>query len=243
MKRLISHCSSIPELLQELVTKPAHHVTGLIICSSRDDFLQQLVPSLQQGHQQRSRAAEPYEVPSSQGDEAVIQSEEPTSEQPVSHHPLLTPTLSQLAATQKIRLAYCPTIDTLRAYLATLPPLPAVARGGQPTSEITLILLNAIALHHSTSEFSAQGLSRTLALAVSAAGARWSASCVRLVECADVHDETSPAHGSRLWDAQVPLLSGSVRLAGDGAAWAGGRLISVRRVAARWFTFDARPED
>ena len=95
-----------------------------------------------------------------------------------------------------------------------------------------------MSLHHGTSEFSVQGLSRSLSLAVSAAAAR-SATQLRLAECADVHDPSNPAMGFRVWDSQVPLLSGSVRLSGEGGNWA-GRSISVRRVVARWFIFEER---
>src|ERR1700761_3162976 len=101
MKRIISHYSSIPQLLEELVQKQDHQVTGLIICSSKDDFLHQFIPSLQHDHQQRSRPTA-QEIPSSQDDEPAIQPERPTSDEPTLQHPLLTPTLSQLAATQTI---------------------------------------------------------------------------------------------------------------------------------------------
>ena len=58
-----------------------------------------------------------------------------------------------------------------------------------------------------------------------------------------MNDPTNPNRGSRLWDAQVPLLSASVKLGQDGSRW-GGRATSIRRIAARWFTFaDAKGKE
>lgn len=62
---------------------------------------------------------------------------------------------------------------------------------------------------------------------------------LRLVECKNFHDLDDPNRGYSLWDTQVPLLSGSVRLGGNGADWA-GRAISVKMIASRWFEFEER---
>ena len=65
---------------------------------------------------------------------------------------------------------------------------------------------------------------------------------LRLVECKDFHGVHDSTRGYDLWSAQVPLLSGSVRLGGDGVNWA-GRAISVRKIAGRWLRFEEkRPE-
>ena len=103
-----------------------------------------------------------------------------------------------------------------------------------------MLILKLIQLHHSTSEFSAQGLSRTLACAVSAA-ARSNVTHLRIVECNDLHDPSNPHDGARIWNEQVPLLSCSIRIGGEGASWA-GRAISVRHIAARWFKFEKSRE-
>jgi hypothetical protein len=103
-----------------------------------------------------------------------------------------------------------------------------------------MLIFKLIQLHHSTSEFSAQGLSRTLACVVSAA-ARSNVTHLRLVECNDLRDPSNPHGGARIWNEQVPLLSWSVRIGGEGASWA-GRAISVRHIAARWFKFEKSRE-
>ena len=98
-----------------------------------------------------------------------------------------------------------------------------------------LLVLDMLALHHGTLEFTLQGLSRTLATAVSAA--HRSHSDLTVIECQDIHDPTNPNRGTRLWDAQVPLLSGSVKIRLEGSRWA-GRAMTIRKIASRWFTFE-----
>jgi hypothetical protein len=229
MRRTIARHRSTTELLEDIIRSRKR--TALLICSSKDDFLHQLIPALLDSPTSPAAPA----IPSS-NDEDVVEPGPPSAGVP-QRHSLLIPTLKQLAATKQVQLAFCPTIDTLRAYLAShVRP----SADTDPTSPL-VVLVNAIALHHGTSEFSVQGLSRTLALAVSSAAAI-QAPHIRLVECADVHDPTNPACGPSLWDAQVPLLSGSVRLAGEGASWA-GRLTSVKRIAGRWFKFERVTEE
>ena len=65
---------------------------------------------------------------------------------------------------------------------------------------------------------------------------------LRHVECKDFHDVENSDRGYGLWTVQVPLLSGSVRLGGDGVSWA-GRTISVKSVASRWMSFEERKVD
>ena len=88
----------------------------------------------------------------------------------------------------------------------------------------TLAIIDLLGLHYSTTEFTAQGLSRTLAGVVEVT-AQVGAELV-LCECADGHDA--------LWDAQVPLLSSSaVQDSGDDNTLQGG--VPVRRIVQRWF--------
>ena len=231
MKRTISHYDVVLDLLQDLIQ--AAIPTNLVIASSKADFLQQLVSALLSSQ----ATSETLEIPSSQDDDHIVDQHSPSEP---AIHPLLIPTLHQLATSKQIHLAFCPTIDSLRAYLASHAVPPSHIDGQPPALQV--VLLNAIGLHHGTSEFSLQGLSRTLALAVSSAAAR-RALHLKLIELADIDDPTNPAYGHRLWDAQVPLLNGSVRLAGEGASWA-GRVIKVRMVAGRWFEFEkSQPPD
>ncbi|CAL5870604.1 uncharacterized protein PFLUO_LOCUS4843 [Penicillium psychrofluorescens] len=153
---------------------------------------------------------------------AVIQSQQPPN------HELRTKTIAILAKSSKIQLAFCPSLESLRAHLAVLVP-------PQKDGRRLLAILDAVALHVSTTEFSAQGLSRTFATAVEAASRTNSE--LRLCECCDAVDPTNTDCGGRLWDVHVPLLNGSVRIRGEERAW-GGRGVTVRRVAQRWFEFD-----
>ena len=229
MKAVITDFDYATDLLEHLVDKHTT-LTTLIICSTRHGFLDQITPTI--------LAPQPQEIPASQeslGDD----DDEPTSK-PLPHR-LLIPTLQLLARSRAIKLVYCPSIDTLRAYLSSHV---APAAAPESTSSTPLLaILDLVLLHHGTSEFSVQGLMRTLAAAVEAASRN--SMDVMLCECRDIHDPTNPERGARLWDTDMPLLSGSVRLGSAGSSFA-GRMVSVRRVAGRWFTFERqrcnRPE-
>jgi hypothetical protein len=98
-----------------------------------------------------------------------------------------------------------------------------------------LVIQDMVALHVGTTEFSAQGLSRTFA--ASAESASRANMDLLLCECTNAVDTTSADSGSNLWDTQVPLLNGSVRIRGEEGNW-GGRGVSAKQVAQRWFDFD-----
>jgi hypothetical protein len=205
--RTIAHCDLLPDLIQQLLESNSD--THLIVCATRPEFLLHLTAAI------RSQRADPDTAAS---------------------HDLLTKTIGLLARSSKIRLAFCPTLESLRAYLAVLG-----ANSNESTEEIRsrdrqlLSILDMVAMHVTTSEFSAQGLSRTLASAVEAA---YSAGMdLRLYECTNALDPSSAVWGRKLWDMSVPSLNGSVRMRGDESTW-GGRGVTVKRVAERWFEFD-----
>lgn len=223
MQRISTEHVYILGLLEQLVNRKEHESTILIICWSRKDFFTQL---FQQPLQRNDGF---HAVPSSQ------QSEETTSDGGLSgRHLFLTPSLQLLASSRSVKLAFCPSVPTLRAYLSAFltnnvsDPLPQQASP-------RLLVLDLLALHHGTSEFTLQGLSRSFASAVSAAHRTHLS--LTLLECKDINDPSNPARGPSLWNAQVPLLSGSVKIAQEGVRWA-GRSISIRSIAARWFTFE-----
>lgn len=221
MKRVVVYYDTAPELLEDQL-RAQHGNTTLIICSSKKQFLQQLSPFLSVHQPTQAAACEEDTEP-----EDTHQNQQP--------HLLLEPTLQLMSISKATKLAFCPTINTLRAYLSSLRILDHT-KSAPPAS---LMIVDLILLHHATSEFSMQGLMRSLASAVEAA-ARNKAD-LRLCECRDVHDLENPDRGARLWDAQVPLLSGSVRLRDEDAGWS-GRLISVRAIAGRWFEFEKMEE-
>jgi hypothetical protein len=221
MKRAIIYHDFAHQLLQEKLSSQ-NETTVLIVCSTKNHLLEQIIPvlSAEEPVQKNSRRQ------SSEADE--------TSED-VASHQLLHTTLQLISASKAIKLAFCPTINTLRAYLSTL----TATHSTKPPPQACLLILDLILLHHATSEFSVQGLMRSLASSVEAAARNQMD--LYLCECKDILDLDNPDRGPGLWDAQVPLLSGSVRLRGDDAAWS-GRMISVRDIAGRWFEFERKEE-
>ncbi|KAJ5747362.1 uncharacterized protein N7511_009058 [Penicillium nucicola] len=204
----VAHCDFVPDLLQQLLE--ANSDAHLIVCATKAEFLVQLTAAI------RLQRADPHATAS---------------------HDLLTKTIGLLARCSKIRLAFCPTLESLRAYLAVLTAADgATVEDTQCSSgRRLLVVLNMIALHVTTTELSAQGLSRTLAAAVEAASrARLD---LRLYECVNPLDLTSAHWGRKLWDLNVPLLNGSVRMRDDESTMS-GRGVTVKRVASRWFEFD-----
>ena len=233
MQRISTKYSYSLELLEDLIhTQPASGSTTLIVCWARNDFLDQLLTQILPFKQHPAV----QQVPSSQPDKVEDDGEGGRHEaHQSSKHSFLTPTLKLLASSKHIKIVFCPTVPTLRAHLAS-----SIAPK-EPCTSIRppLFILDLLALHHGTSEFTLQGLSRTFASAVSAAnrtGTDWT-----LIECKDVNDPTNPHRGPRLWDQEVPLLSGSIKIGQEGAKWA-GRCMTIRKIAGRWFTFEGGNE-
>ena len=215
------------ELLKQLIKQQSRQTT-LIICWEHTEFFNQILSQLSQP-QIRTL---PPEIASSQHSDAGLNDEENESDRA-----LVTPTLQLLSRSRSIKLIYCPTVPILRAYLASFSTI--FSSNTATSSAPQLIILDLLALQQGTSEFTLQGLSQTFAAAVSAA--YQTQSDLTLVECKDNNDPTDPHRGSRLWNAQVPLLSGSVKLGQDGTRWA-GRSIIVLKIASRWFTIEQDQE-
>ena len=216
------------ELLEDLTKQDPPRPTDLIVCSTREAFLLEVVSEVD-----RHNAVQRVPTASAGGEDVV-----PTvqaSSSPRSHM-LASASLYLLNASQYCRLVFCPSITVLRGYLSgyssTSPmPIPSISPRGPEGKQ--LILLNLLRLHHGTSEFNLQGLSQTLAVAVSAA--HRTNSSLQLVECKDISDPSDPNSGPILWHAEVPLLSGSVKIGDGGASW-GRRTISAMRISSRWFS-------
>jgi hypothetical protein len=209
LTRSVASCGLVTDLLQQLLDIGAE--TRLIVCGTKTEFLIQLSWAI------RARHADPDASPC---------------------HDLLTKTIGLLANSSKIQLAFCPSLESLRAYLAVLRPVD-VLKYENETERLwhypMLVILDMVALHVTTTEFSAQGLSRTFAASVeSASQAKMD---LMICECTNAVDSTSADWGDKLWDTQVPLLNGSVRIRGEEGNW-GGRGVSIKQVAQRWFEFD-----
>ncbi|EXJ84443.1 hypothetical protein A1O3_05111 [Capronia epimyces CBS 606.96] len=214
------------DLLEDIVKADHPLPTDLVICSTREDFHDQLLTQLARHHDELRPSATSPAQDESNGEADDVS---PTGRS----HPLLAPTLQVLSASRFCSLRFCPTTTVLRGYLASY-YLQTVSKSSAPTSsfEGRVVILNLLALHHGTSEFTLQGLSQTLATAVSAAhGAKRQ---LELVECRDIHDPSNPSRGPALWQADVQLLSGAVKIGEGGASW-GRRSISVMMIASRWF--------
>ena len=161
---------------------------------------------------------------------AAIQSQRADSSV-IPRHDLLTQTIGLLANSSRIQLTFCSSLESLRAYLAAL----GSTGKDQPGKQQLLAILDMVALHGTTTEFSAQGLSRTFAAAVETASRV--GLDLMLCECSNSMIPTSDDWGGRLWDTRVPLLNGSVRIRGEEGSW-GGRGVSIKQIAQRWFDFD-----
>jgi hypothetical protein len=228
----------LPALLTYIVnTQSGTASTTLIVCSSRDAFVQSLSRSMHQQLQHGQEAAR------------------------LEH--LTVPTLHNLFTTRHIHMAFCASVQALQAYLATHGRAGTKHASSQRTGEDRLVLVNPLSLHAPTPSFSAQGLSRTFAAAVETAarvGAR-----LQMVECLgaaatrqetaryDADDDEVDAlleGGDRRsqaeveeddpWEQHVSILNVSARRFASGSgdrAWA-GRTIKVKRIAGRWFRFD-----
>jgi hypothetical protein len=215
------------DLLDDIVKHNPPLQTDLIICSTREEFLAEVLAQLD-----RHRA----EHESSTSEQNVDEADQKTS--PTSSHILLSPSLYLLNASRYCRLVFCPATTVLRGYLSSYVPKPS--EQGHPADVRSsrndhIVIVNLLRLHHGSSEFTLQGLSQTFATAVSAAH-RTNRS-LKLVECKDIDNPSDPSKGPALWQAEVPLLSGSIKIGEGGASW-GRRTVSATRIASRWFRFE-----
>ena len=214
--RILDHLHAV-DLLEKPIDSDCSRAI-LIICHEKEYLLEQVYGSVSN-----------HEV---EDDDGAIQRDDQEVEalNPFSHS-LLSTRLHLINRSKRIKLVFCPRLDILRAFLsgrlATL--------ASQTPQSTTLAVLDLVALHHETSEFSVQGLSRTFALLVESAAYNHMELLVN--ECKDVQNLDNPYRGPSLWDAQIPLLDGSIKISGEGSRWA-GRMVSVKRVARRWFIFE-----
>jgi hypothetical protein len=234
-----------PALPSELLTYVLTHQTyptTLIICQSRSTFLSSLLNTTQH----TSPKAYPL---------AQEETREPHLEHtlPPPRHPLLIPTLHQVATSRYIHLIFIPTLSHLRSYLAVFPHEPgSIEHPEQKFDKLRkktqlLVVYGLVELHRDTSEWSAQGLGNSLA-ALFEAGWRNERKIVVLEERKiDDGDEGLGGLGEgnverktwRCWQERVPILNGSVRRAGlesEDGSWS-GRTVEMGRILGRWFRF------
>lgn len=209
-RRTISSSNRVTDFLQQIFYQSETRPTTVVVCSTREHFLEQLV--------------------------AAIRTPADGLPAPAAQSQLLTGTIGLLSQSNKIRLIFCPTLEHLRAYMSVLKvgstnPLETISKdqGQRPL----LAVLNILSLHALTSEFSAQGLSRTLAAAVEAT----SREGVGLMLCECIDEMDSPDESGRaLWEVQVPLVN--IIRSGNEESVSRSGSVTVKRVAKRWFHFD-----
>ncbi|QGA14067.1 hypothetical protein EYB26_001720 [Talaromyces marneffei] len=204
-------------------------------------FLEQLIASISLQLQEHDHHHVSENEPST-----LLEADQPSpSKPPTSVESLLSNTIGSIASSQRVKLVFCPSLAHLRAYLSTfqlrpshdsIDPKKQDAGRGKPV----IAILDFLAVHYMSTQFSAQGLSQTLALAVETA-ARTDLT-ILLCECNDAMNPGDRDRGPRLWDLHVPLLNGgSIRSdtgrASSSSSWS-GRHVSVRQVAQRWFKFE-----
>lgn len=258
---VVLHPVSLPDFLRYILDNHAPP-TNLIVCSSRDAFLHELLRSVRASHDHR-------QTPASDDRVAVQSDAERGARNPAADlarlHPLLIPTIHLVATSQTVRVAFCPDPPALQAHLAVhgiRPADPAAALPDtSPAARPLLALLNPLALHRDTSSFSAQGLGRTLASAVEAA-LRAGQKLV-VAECPPsggdgagaAHDEdgaddeglggnsmdveTSQDAGPEdPWEQQIAILNVTTRSFGVGERGWVGRTVRAKRVVERWCRFE-----
>ena len=218
------YCSTPVEFLEYILQNSVTPST-IVICSNREAFLERLDLSIRKSL-----------------DENISTPTEEDASRP--GHTLLLPTIHLLARSRAIKLSFTPTLQHLRAYLATQNLYRVETRGTETHSTSSLhspmlAILGMLEVHRSTSDFSAQGLSRTLSIAVEASMALGRrlivAEILPAIEDKDAiaMDENENEVQPDPWMEQVPILNGSIRSGDEQRVWA-GRTVEVARVVGRW---------
>jgi hypothetical protein len=245
---------ALPSELLDYVLAQSTHPTTLIICQPRGMFLSSLLRAVK--HTSQAATSPTLDPDPESNDPREI----PPDSEPTHQHPLLVPTLHQVATSRLMNLVFIPTVTHLRAYLAVFPgPESKNAPPVQQWKKLgdkkpLLVIYGVVGLHRDTSEWSAQGLGNSLAACVEAG---WrSGGRVVVVEERKVKDEDEVEigierlgdeqevervreKGCEVWEERVPMLNGSVKRAGlesEEGGWS-GRTVEVGRILARWFKF------
>jgi hypothetical protein len=229
---------SLPSLLHQVLAQSHTAPILLIICSSREAFLQDLLQSLEQDQSQE------------QDSNGSLQD-------------LVTPSLHNLFTTRHIKLAFCSSVPALLAFL-TAYGRDDDTHIVDSQHKTRLVLVNPLALHAPTPYFSAQGLSRAFAAATETT--LRTNTPLQVIEChasktkdrseddqsSDIDmsngDEDDHPEGESEekdpWDQEVSILNVSARRYGSNSgerAWA-GRTLTAKSIASRWFRFEQQDD-
>ncbi|KAJ6259352.1 hypothetical protein Dda_6252 [Drechslerella dactyloides] len=151
-----SPCSFLTYCIARSATTSSTTKDTIIICSTRGAFIRELLIDLH---------LPVADIPTDDTDEPLTDAQEL-----ILHTPI-----AALLATDTISIVYCPTIHHIRAYLSSLTSTHITALHARKHSEDAnttiidderqpyLAIHGLLPLHHLSTEWSAQGLSRTLA--------------------------------------------------------------------------------
>ena len=204
-----------------------HEIKHAVLCSSRESFVQELIELI--------NALDPN----------GIQRFEQEHLMSLLRY-LITPNLNNIALIRNVSVVFTPTLAQLRAYLSSgrlnfISPCNAMRTGFstiQPSQSL-IAIYGSLNLHYGISEFSAQGLSRTMSLTVEAtrlAGAGLlMAECDRTAEQNAGEDSTTPFTDTLIspFAMRVPVLNRITGHGRDERFWA-GKIVQVGRIWARW---------
>lgn len=220
------HFELVTEFLDYVLKSDASAVT-VMVCSTKQAFLQKLGASIQM----QTSSQQPGE-PHSEGLEGLELF-------PPAAHTLVSGAIGTIAMSQRITMAFCPSAEHFRAKLSLFHMPPEQLNRGQESdvyqSRPMLAILDPLAIHAGCSELSAQGLSRSLALAVEVT-ARENMDAV-LCECPAADNEGSES-GRSPWNVDIPLLNPSTDATRGERPEGAYRPVKPKQIAKRWFEFD-----
>lgn len=195
--------------------------TIVIFCGSRESLLEELLSS------------------------TTLQSPDAEDEQSgVGLSLLLTNTIELLALTPSIKIVYVESILHARAYLSTLDGQLDHFEFNVASQRPTLAIWGLIHAHKMTSEYTAQGVFRSLSLAIDAA--HYTCRGLVVAECSLIdgrtRDEEEPnVTDAGFWEQRIPLLNQSIKLDRDRRQLA-GQGIAIRDIVRKWCTIKESDE-
>ena len=206
-----------PAELLSIVISRYRYPTTVIIGQERESFANDLREGVESASCDDARGSSP--------DAKIV---EPTP----TPHRLLKATLIQTAVSRHIRLLFLPTVTHLRAVLATFSTtdsrLPAPPNHPQSNESPTLLVYGFIELHRDASEWSAQGISNSLAHLVEAATRNGFAAAVMEPKVLGWEEDYG-----RFPTNRIPILNGAAMTRRDGSM--SGSTVEIGQVLQRWF--------
>ncbi|CAD6448577.1 ffc07818-f94c-40ab-8e7a-50cd104b8be1-CDS [Sclerotinia trifoliorum] len=231
--------SALPSELLTWILNHSAYPTTILICKSRAAFVSSLLADITSNTSLPPASSPQYPISATAPVETLS-------------HSLLLKILHQISISRHISFLYVPTTSHLRAYLSVLSPETRSKIEAPPDLEwdklsikrAMIVVYGLVELHRDTSEWSAQGLNRSLAGLVDMGG-RHKRAVVCLEERTkekrrsdelnlygegegDFDDTSNDGDGMGSdenrrrdkrtwngWDEKVPMLNGSVRRAGS----------------------------